>query len=114
MTETVTVEKEVYEAVLRNSLRVNELEKENERLKKLNQRLQRTQARQFRDNQNLQIKAEKAKDVVDFDKARKIKQLKEVINEMLSELVDENDVTSLGLAEYFSQELLLKLREVLK
>lgn len=81
MKEMITVEKEVYEAVLRNSLRVNELEKENERLKKLNQRLQRTQARQFRDNKNLQIKAEKAKDVVDFDKVQKIKQLKELLRD---------------------------------
>ena len=34
-TEKVTVEKEVYEAVLRNTLRVNELEEENAKLKEL-------------------------------------------------------------------------------
>ena len=34
MKEMITVEKEVYEAVLRNSVRVNDLEVENEQLKK--------------------------------------------------------------------------------
>jgi hypothetical protein len=34
MKEMITVEKEVYEAVLRNSVRVNDLEAENEQLKK--------------------------------------------------------------------------------
>lgn len=34
MREMITVEKEVYEAVLRNSVRVNDLEAENEQLKK--------------------------------------------------------------------------------
>lgn len=33
MKETITVEKEVYEAVLRNSVRVNDLEAENQQLK---------------------------------------------------------------------------------
>ena len=35
MKEMITVEKEVYEAVLRNSVRVNDLEAENEQLKEL-------------------------------------------------------------------------------
>ena len=35
MKETITVEKEVYEAVLRNSVRVNDLEVENQQLKEL-------------------------------------------------------------------------------
>lgn len=35
MTETVTVEKEVYEAVLRNSVKVADLEAENTKLKEL-------------------------------------------------------------------------------
>lgn len=35
MKEMITVEKEVYEAVLRNSVRVNDLEAENQRLKEL-------------------------------------------------------------------------------
>lgn len=38
-----------------------------------------TQARQFVDNQKLQVKAEKAKDVVDIEVARKIKQLEQII-----------------------------------
>ena len=33
--EMITVEKEVYEAVLRNSIRVNDLEAENQQLKEL-------------------------------------------------------------------------------
>ena len=35
MTEMITVEKEVYEAVLRNSVRVNDLKEENQQLKEL-------------------------------------------------------------------------------
>lgn len=35
MKEIITVEKEVYEAVLRNSVRVSDLEAENQQLKKL-------------------------------------------------------------------------------
>ena len=35
MKEMITVEKEVYEAVLRNSVRVNDLEVENQQLKEL-------------------------------------------------------------------------------
>ena len=35
MKETITVEKEVYEAVLRNSVRVSDLEAENQQLKEL-------------------------------------------------------------------------------
>lgn len=35
MNEMITVEKEVYEAVLRNSVRVNDLEAENQQLKEL-------------------------------------------------------------------------------
>lgn len=50
---------------------------ENERLKKQINHLSKTQARQFVDNQKLQVKAEKAKDVVNIDTARQIKQLKE-------------------------------------
>jgi hypothetical protein len=34
--EMITVEKEVYEAVLRNSVRVNDLEAENHKLKEIN------------------------------------------------------------------------------
>lgn len=35
MKEMITVEKEVYDAVLRNSVRVNDLEAENQQLKEL-------------------------------------------------------------------------------
>lgn len=69
--EMITVEKEVYEAVLRNSVRVNDLEAENQ-------------------------------------------QLKDVISKMCMELVDSDDNMSNGLAEYFSQDLLLEISEVLK
>lgn len=55
------------------------LEKENKELKKQVNHLSKTQARQFVDNQKLQVKAEKAKDVVDIEAARKIKQLEQII-----------------------------------
>ena len=35
MKEKITIEKEVYEAVLRNSVQINDLEKENQQLKEL-------------------------------------------------------------------------------
>lgn len=54
---------------------VERLEKENKELKKQVNYLSKTQARQFVDNQKLQVKAEKAKDVVDIEAARKIKEL---------------------------------------
>lgn len=52
---------------------------ENTKLKKQVNHLSKTQARQFRDNQKLQVKAEHAKDVVNIDTARQIKQLKELL-----------------------------------
>lgn len=58
---------------------VERLEKENKELKKQVNHLSKTQARQFVDNQKLQVKAEKAKDVVDIEAARKIKQLEQII-----------------------------------
>ena len=42
----------------------------------------------FVDNQKLQVKAEKAKDVVNIDTARQIKQLKELLKEC-KEVFDE-------------------------
>lgn len=54
---------------------VERLKKENKELKKQVNHLSKTQARQFVDNQKLQVKAEKAKDVVDIEAARKIKEL---------------------------------------
>lgn len=59
--------------------------------KALNQKLNhvlKTQARQFMDNQKLQIKAEKAKDVVDITTAKKIKQFKELLKDLQSEAID--------------------------
>lgn len=41
-------------------------------------------------------------------------QLKDVISKMCMELVDPDDNMSNGLAEYFNQDLLLKIQEVLK
>ena len=54
---------------------------ENTKLKEQINHLLKTQARQFVDNQKLQVKAEKAKDVVNIDTARQIKQLKELLKE---------------------------------
>ena len=50
---------------------VERLEKENIELKKQVNHLSKTQARQFVDNQKLQVKAEKAKDVINFSSAKK-------------------------------------------
>ena len=41
-------------------------------------------------------------------------QLKDVISKMCMELVDPDDDMSSGLAEYFNQDLLLEIHEVLK
>ena len=41
-------------------------------------------------------------------------QLKDVISKMCMELVDPDDNMSNGLAEYFNQDLLLEIYEVLK
>lgn len=57
------------------------LVEQNAQLKKQINHLLKTQARQFVDNQKLQVKAEKAKDVVNIDTARQIKQLKELLKE---------------------------------
>ena len=50
---------------------VERLEKENIELKKQVNHISKTQARQFVDNQKLQVKAEKAKDVINFSSAKK-------------------------------------------
>ena len=101
--------------------RLKDTQNANAELNKTIQHLSKTQARQFVDNQNLQVKAEKAKDVIDLDAARQIKQLKaknddfkKIIEYMIDELVDPNDDVSLGLAEYFSQDLINEIYEVLK
>lgn len=68
---------------LREKLEIAEYK--NAQLKEQINHLLKTQARQFVDNQKLQVKAEKAKDVVNIvvniDTARQIKQLKELLKE---------------------------------
>lgn len=46
--------------------------------------------------------------------AKENQQLKDVISKMCMELVDPDDDMSNGLAEYFNQDLLLEIHEVLK
>lgn len=65
---------------------VERLEKENKELKKQVNHLSKTQARQFVDNQKLQVKAEKAKDVIDIATAKKIKQLERELKKMREDL----------------------------
>lgn len=65
---------------------VERLEKENKELKEKVNHLSKTQARQFMDNQKLQVKAEKAKDVVNLDVAKKIKQLERELKKMREDL----------------------------
>lgn len=66
----------------------NKLLEDVERLERQVNHLSRTQARQFVDNQKLQVKAEKAKDVVNLDTAKKIKQFKELLKDLQSEAID--------------------------
>ena len=40
--------------------------------------------------------------------------LKNIITEMCCQLVDDNDDMSLGLAEYFDQDVLIEIREALR
>jgi hypothetical protein len=49
-----------------------------------------------------------------LDVAKENQQLKDIISKMCMELVDPDDDMSNGLAEYFNQDLLLEIREVLK
>ena len=107
----ITVEKQVWESTLHRSM---VLQAENDKLKEQINHLSRTQARQFVDNQKLQVKAEKAKDVVNIDTARQIIQLKEILKECIpyfNALVEKR----LKL-EYIPQvyELLTKINEVLR
>lgn len=79
---------------------VERLKKENKELKEQVNHLSKTQARQFVDNQKLQVKA---KDVVDIEAARKINQFKELLKDLQSEAIDaltaiQNDCES----DYFS------------
>lgn len=66
----------------------NRLLEDVERLERQVNHLSKTQARQFIDNQKLQVRAEKAKDVIDITTAKKIKQLKELLKDLQSEAID--------------------------
>jgi hypothetical protein len=101
----ITVEKQVWESTLNRSM---ELQAENDKLKEHINHLLKTQARQFVDNQKLQVKAEKAKDVVNIDTARQIKQLKELLEECKTPLEVYNEMFG------NKEELLTKIDEVLK
>ena len=119
----ITVEKQVWESTLNRSM---VLQAENEQLKKQINHLLRTQARQFVDNQKLQVKAEKAKDVVNIDTARQIKQLKELLKEcelwftgVVGNMNDKNfgehnKSVPIGNFEYIFKVFSQKINEVLK
>jgi hypothetical protein len=81
---------------------------ENARLKEQINHLLKTQARQFVDNQKLQVKAEKAKDVVNIDTARQIKQLKELLKEC------RRYIDIWGYTDTHGNALLPQIDEVLK
>lgn len=49
-----------------------------------------------------------------LDVAKENQRLKDIISKMCMELVDPDDDMSNGLAEYFNQDLLLEIHEVLK
>lgn len=99
---------------------------QNAQLKEQINHLLKTQARQFVDNQKLQVKAEKAKDVVNIDTARQIKQLKELLKEcelwftgMVGNMNDKNvgehnKSVPIGNFEYIFKEFSQKINEVLK
>lgn len=71
-----------------NKLRedVERLEKENKELKRQVNHLSKTQARQFVDNQKLQVKVQKAKDVIDIATARKIMRLEREVNRLSKDM----------------------------
>ena len=104
----ITVEKQVWESTLNRSM---VLEAENAQLKKQINHILRTQARQFVDNQKLQVKAEKAKDVVNIDTARQIKHLKELLKECRDEI--SNDMNYSEYNECGKLRLLKQIDEVL-
>lgn len=84
---------------------IAEYEEENTKLKEQINHLLKTQARQFVDNQKLQVKAEKAKDVVNFDMARQIIQLKELLKECRAELDGEFGIGAEKLVEKIDEVL---------
>lgn len=78
------------DANLKQATWMVDMEKENTKLKKQLAHVTRTQAKQFRDNQKLQVRAERAKDVVNINTAREIKRLKELLKEWLLFEEEEN------------------------
>ena len=107
----ITVEQQVWESTLHRSM---VLQAENDKLKEQINHLSRTQARQFVDNQKLQVKAEKAKDVVNIDTARQIKQLKELLKDCRHIIGIEKDFATCHFEEYTLVELLTKIDEALR
>lgn len=94
---------------------VERLEKENKELKKQVNHLSKTQARQFVDNQKLQVKAEKAKDVVDIEAARKIKELERELKKMREDLyaIANNVNPKFDVKKYAQTDLSAKFRKYL-
>lgn len=94
---------------------VERLEKENKELKKQVNHLSKTQARQFVDNQKLQVKAEKAKDVVDIEAARKIKELERELKKMREDLyaIANNVNPKFDVKKYTQADLSAKFRKYL-
>lgn len=95
---------------------VERLEKENKELKEQVNHLSKTQARQFVDNQKLQVKAEKAKDVVDIEAARKIKELERELKKIREDLyVIANNVNPKFDVKKYAQTILsVKFTKYLK
>lgn len=95
---------------------VERLEKENKELKKQVNHLSKTQARQFVDNQKLQVKAEKAKDVVDIEAARKIKELERELKKMREDLyaIANNVNPKFDVKKYAQTALSAKFTKYLK
>lgn len=91
------------------------LEKENKELKKQVNHLSKTQARQFVDNQRLQVKAEKAKDVVDIEAARKIKELERELKKMREDLyaIANNVNPKFDVKKYTRADLSAKFKKYL-
>ena len=104
--------------------KTQELEKENAKIKEQVNHLLKTQARQFVDNQKLQVKAEKAKDVLNIDTARQIKQLKELLKECVpyvnhrfletKETLTKPYTALYKVSHKKAEKLLTKINEVLK
>jgi hypothetical protein len=90
------------------------LVEQNAQLKEQINHLSKTQARQFVDNQKLQVKAEKAKDVVNIDTARQMKQLKELLKECRELFRLEQGYFIKCLHEEALSNIITKIDEVLK